>query len=315
MAALLLRLSGLDGDGKAQVYNYRTKQKPPPFEIVKLENNLYMAKGEWGVNVGFFIGDDGVFVIDAKATEKGTKKVVEGISKMTRKPIVKIVFTHSDSDCFNGYGAYPKSAEIIVGRNTLKELSSDMDTYLEMDAPIAIYESRPKLNLKPAISFDGQLNIRFGSEQIELIQYGRAHTSGDTVVCFPDKRVAFIGDLVFVDRDPLIQDRKGGYSFGLVTSLSALLTKEPAIQTFVPGHADPIGREKLEEIVKSIEETQAKVMELLDAGKPLEEVKRAFNIQDPPEEEGYWIWPPLALKVYLELTKKQNLENLMTIKK
>jgi glyoxylase-like metal-dependent hydrolase (beta-lactamase superfamily II) len=88
-----------------------------------------------------------------------------------------------------------------------------------MDAPIAIYEPRPVFKLKPAISFSGRLRMRFGSETIELVQHGRAHTGEDTAVCFPEKGVAFIGDLAFAGRDPLIQDRKGGSSFGLVTAL------------------------------------------------------------------------------------------------
>jgi glyoxylase-like metal-dependent hydrolase (beta-lactamase superfamily II) len=301
------------GDCQA-VYNYRAKLQPPPLEIVKLDERLYLAKGEWGSNVGFFVGDDGVFVIDAKATEQGTRRVIDEISKITRKPITKIVFTHSDSDSVNGYGAYPRTAELIMSMKSLEELSAGLETYLEMNAPIDIYASGGELKLQPALSFDGQLNIRAGSTRVELLQFGRAHTSGDTVVCFPDKGVAFVGDLVFVDNDPLVQDRKNGSTFGLVTSLSILLNKRPPIRTFVPSHADPLGPDKLKMIVNWMEEIQAKVATLVDAGKTYDEVKKAFGLREPPEANGAWVWPPFALKVYLELAKRKNIENLKTIK-
>ncbi len=63
-----------------------------------------------------------------------------------------------------------------------------------------------------AITFDGQLNIHIGEEEVELFHYGPAHTSGDVIVYFPRESVGFIGDLVFVGHEPLIENQKGGNS-------------------------------------------------------------------------------------------------------
>jgi cyclase len=301
---LLPTLAGLVESQTAQVYNYNAKKQPPPLEIVKLENDLYLAKGEWGANVGVFVGEDGVLVIDAKATEKGTQKVVDAIAKITAKPITRIVFTHSDSDCVNGYGAYPAKADIIIGLKTLNDLTTDLETYLEMDAPIGIYDPRPKFQFKPAVAFSGELRLRLGSETIELIQHRRAHTGEDTSVSFPERGIAFIGDLAFAGRDPLIQDRKGGSSFGLVTALAVLLEREPPIRLFVPSHSEPMSRDDIQALIGFIKETHAKVIALVDAEKTEDDVKLAFGLKEPPKKEGSWMWPPLAMKVYLELTRK-----------
>jgi len=307
-AAALISL-GFQADNPSQVFNYFTGSPPPALEIVKLGGGLYLAKGEWGANVGFFVGDDGVFVIDAKATDSATKKVVKEIRKITQKPITKVAFTHSDSDCFNGYGCYPGTAEIICSSRCRRELAVGMWTLLEMNAPSDIYSSgstsMPMPNFAPAVSFEGQLNLRFGSETIEFFSYGPAHTSGDVVISFPARGVAFIGDLVFVHHEPLIQSLKGGYSFGLVTKLSILLNTRPEIRTFIPGHADPIDREELRTIVRSIEETQAKVMGMVDEGKTLADVKKAFHVFDPPKGDGNWVWPSLAMTSFRELTERR----------
>ena len=50
---LSLPFVGLRGDGTSQVYNYKAELKPPPLEIVKIRDGIYIAKGEWGGNVGF----------------------------------------------------------------------------------------------------------------------------------------------------------------------------------------------------------------------------------------------------------------------
>jgi glyoxylase-like metal-dependent hydrolase (beta-lactamase superfamily II) len=291
-----------------QIFNYREKKDPPPFQLVTLADGLYLAKGEWGANVGVFIGEDGIFVIDAKATVKGTRKVVDAIAKISSKPIIRIAFTHGDSDCVNGYGAYPAKADVIIGLKTLSDIMRGLETYLEMDAPIGIYDPRPTIKLKPALAFSGELRLRAGSEPIELIQQSRAHTTEDTSVCFPDKAIAFIGDLAFSGRDPIVQDRKGGMTFGLVMALTALLERQPPIRLFVPSHADPMSRDEIEALVGHMKETYAKVAELVDAGKSEDEVKRAFAIEDPPKKDGLWMWPPFAMKVYLELSKKRSLK-------
>jgi glyoxylase-like metal-dependent hydrolase (beta-lactamase superfamily II) len=301
---------GRDG----QLYNYREKKDPPSFQLVNLADGLYLAKGDWGANVGVFVGDDGILIIDAKATMKGTRRVVEAIAKISRKPITRIVFTHSDSDCVNGYGAYPAKADLIIGLKTLNDIRNGLDTYLEMDAPIRIYDPRPTFKLKPAIAFSGELRLRAGSEPIELIQHNRAHTKEDTSVCFPDKAIAFIGDLAFSGRDPIVQDRKGGMTFGLVIALIALLERKPPIKLFVPSHAEPMSRDEIEALVGYMKETYARVSELVDAGKSEEEVQQAFSIQDPPKRDGLWIWPPFAMKVYLELSNKKSLKEQPTIK-
>ncbi|MCX6563530.1 MAG: MBL fold metallo-hydrolase [Candidatus Aminicenantes bacterium] len=305
--------------GSSQVFNYFEGGRKPDLEIVKMGGGLYLAKGEWGANVGFFVGDDGVFVIDSKTTAGATRKVVKEIRKITSKPITKVAFTHSDSDCFNGYDVYPATAEIICSLRSRQELAKGLWTFLEMNAPSDIYSSGPTSmpmpDFLPAVSFGGQLNLWFGSETIELFQYGSAHTSGDVVIRFPARGVAFIGDLVFVHHDPLIQRHKGGYSFGLVTTLSILLKAQPEIRTFIPSHADPIDRDELGAIVRSIEEIQAKVLAMVDEGKTLDDVKKAFQISEAPKAAGNWVWPRLAETVYQELTERRMPEKMPTIER
>jgi len=216
---------------------------------------------------------------------------------------------------------YDAGDNVLLTQNEkmLKELAAGLWIFLEMNAPSDIYSSGPMSvpmpNFHPAVSFEGQLNLRFGSETIGLFQYGPAHTSGDVVICFPARGVAFIGDLVFVHHDLLIQRHKGGYSFGLVTTLSIFLKTQPEIRTFIPSHADPIDRDELGAIVRSIEEIQVKVLAMVDEGKTLEDVKKAFQISEAPKGAGNWVWPRLAATVYQELTERRMPEKIPTVER
>jgi cyclase len=298
--ALALPLSGFGAIPSGQLYNYQARQNKPPLEIVKIGNGLYMAKGEWGSNIGFYIANNEVLVIDSKATKGATKKVIEEIAKVTKNPITRVVYTHSDPDSFNGREAYPNGAAIICNPKLWSDYWNNPTVYLEMNAPAEIYFF-PKVDFIPAITFEGLLNIRIGRDEVTFLHYGPAHTSGDSVVWFKSDHLAFIGDLVFPGREPLIQDQKGGYSFGLVRVLGILLELKPDIQTFVPSHADPVGRDVIEQTLRSVKQLQSKVTAMFDSGKSLEDVKKAFGVREPPQEPGAWVWPSLAVTVYREL--------------
>jgi hypothetical protein len=75
-----------------------------------------------------------------------------------------------------------------------------------------------------------------------------------------------------------------------------------------------MSRDEIQALVGFIKETYTKVTALVDAGKSEDEVKQAFGINEPPKKEGLWMWPPLAMKIYLELAKKSSLNELRTTK-
>lgn len=289
----------------SQVLNYRTKQKPPPLEIVKIAKGIYMAKGEWGSNVGICTWNNEVLIIDSKVTKRATKKVIKEIEKLTTNPITRVVFSHSDPDSFNGREAYPDTAEIISSVRLLDDFWKNPTVYLEMNAPAALYGSMERSVFVPTMTFTGELNIRMGSKEVTLLHHGPAHTSGDVIVWFPSSRVAFIGDLVFDGREPMIQYHKGGWSAGLVRVLSILLNLNPEIRKFIPSHGDPVDRKIVKKKIRFIEETRSKVTAMFDAGNSLEDVKKAFGVREPPKEAGAWIWPSLAVTIFHELNKKK----------
>jgi cyclase len=289
--------------GHPQVYNYLAHPKPPPLAIIHLGGGLYVAKGDWGSNVGFYVENNQVLAVDSKATAKATERAIQEISRITQSPITRVVYTHSDPDSFNGREAYPPGAAVICSLGLTKDWMRYFEFFLEMNAPLEIYKSYPTSDFVPAITFDGQLNIRIGRKEVELYHYGSAHTRGDALVVFPDERIAFIGDLVFVGHDPLIQGPKGGNSDGLVRVLSILLNIKPEIRTFVPSHAGPIGREDIRRTLEFIEDVKAKVKAMVEAGKTLDDVKSAFGVRPSPEEPGAWVWPSFGVIVYHELVE------------
>lgn len=112
-----------------------------------------------------------------------------------------------------------------------------------------------------------------------------------------------MGDLFFNTRDQLIHLHKNGSSFGLVKVLKAILKLDADV--FIHGHGNPATKKDIQAHIQSIEERQAKVQALVKEGKTLEEVKKAFNIDDRPAQPGATVYPSVVEVTYRELTAKK----------
>ena len=86
---------------------YAQQRQAAPIKIDKLSDRLYQILGGRGANGGFYIGDNGVLVIDTKQTKESVDATLEEIKKITDKPIKYIVNTHSDGDHIAGNQFFP----------------------------------------------------------------------------------------------------------------------------------------------------------------------------------------------------------------
>jgi len=265
------------------------KQEVPPISVQKVKGNIYQIKGGMGANTGFFIGEKEVLVIDAKMTEDAAKQMIEEIKKLTPHPISYIALTHSDRDHVNGLVGFPHGITIISHENTRAHMDK-------------AFQSAQERAYLPNITFSDKLSLYPGGvlrdTRIDLLSFGPAHTDGDAIVYFPDEKVAFIGDLIFINREMLIHRHKNGSSFGLVKVLKAIMNLDAEI--FVHGHGDQATKKDIQNLIQSIEEKQIKIQAMVKEGKTLEQVKKIFNIEDQGMR-----WPSLVEVIYLELTGKK----------
>ena len=266
------------------------QQEPAPVKASQVKRNIYEVKGGRGANSGFFIGEKEVLVIDAKMTEDSAKQMIAEIKKLSTNPIKYVILTHSDGDHVNGLVGFPQDVIVVAHHRTRK----DMDQ--------AFKDPRQRFYL-PSLTFSEKLKLYSGNRTIKLFHFGPAHTNGDVVIYFPDEKVAFLGDLLFLGSDPLIHRHKNGSSFGLVKTLKNILKLDA--DSFVHGHGDIASRSDVEGLIKSLEEKQTKIKALVEEGKSLAEIKKIFKVEDRPPRPGRRRWLSLVETIYLELTEKK----------
>ncbi len=273
------------------VLNIGFSQQQSVITAEKIADNIYIVKG--GVaNTGFVVGEKEVMAIDAEMTADSAQKMIDEIKKNTPKPLTKMILTHSDGDHVNGLTAFPRGLEIISSTGAKNEMAE------AAKAP----NSQALQAYLPTRTFADKLDVSFIPERLQLLHFGPAHTSGDIVVFFPARKLAFVGDLVFIGRDPLIHRAKGGTSSGLIKTLQALQALDA--DRYVPGHGGIVTKSDIEGELKSLQEKQEKIRSLIKEGKSLDEVKGAFGIPVTAAKPGAMSFPSLVEVIYLELSGK-----------
>jgi glyoxylase-like metal-dependent hydrolase (beta-lactamase superfamily II) len=273
--------------------NPPSRQESAPVTIQPITLTLLLVKGGAGANSGLIIGYKEVFAIDAKMSPESVREMLAELKKTVSAPVTKIILTHSDGDHINGLPGFPKGLPII----SQEQVKADM---------IKAAADLPALqDYLPTVVFKDELKLQSGRRTVTLRHYGPAHTNGDTVVYVDLERTAFVGDLVFIGRDPIVHRSKNGSSFGLVKTLKAILDHRPHIETFIPGHGDMVTRDEVEGLVRAIEIKQARVKTLIAEGKSLDEIKKILQVEDRPGAGGGPQFMSLVEVIYQELTEKK----------
>ncbi len=103
-------------------YSFAQQRETPPIKFEKISDKLYEITGGQGARCGFYIGLEGILLIDAKMDKKSVIRILENIKKLTNAPIKYLVNTHSDNDHTRGNQYIPETVKIISHENCRKEM-------------------------------------------------------------------------------------------------------------------------------------------------------------------------------------------------
>jgi glyoxylase-like metal-dependent hydrolase (beta-lactamase superfamily II) len=175
----------------------------------KLGEGLYCLTAEGDPNSGVIIGDDGVMVVDARATPVLARELMERIRAVTDKPVKYVLLSHYHAVRVLGASAY--GAEHIIASQGTYELirergQQDLDSEAQRFPRLfRAVETVPGLTW-PTLVFDRSLTIFMGKREVQIMHLGKGHTKGDTIAWLPKEKVLFSGDLVEYGAAPYCGD-------------------------------------------------------------------------------------------------------------
>jgi glyoxylase-like metal-dependent hydrolase (beta-lactamase superfamily II) len=160
---------------------------------------LYAFTAEGDPNSGVIIGDESVMVVEAQATPRLARKVIDCVRSVTDKPISHLVLTHYHAVRVLGASAYG-AGQVIMSDDAramvVERGQEDWDSeFARFPRLFEGHEEIPGLTW-PTTTFSDSMTVYLGNRRVEIFVPGRAHTAGDAVIWVPDEEVMFTGDIV-----------------------------------------------------------------------------------------------------------------------
>lgn len=231
-------------------------EKKVTFE--RLSEHAYAYTAEGDPNTGIIVGDDAVLVADTQATPVMAEDVIRRIREVTDKPIKYVLLTHYHAVRVLGASAYGAD-HVIASQDTydliVERGAADMKSEIERFPRLfRSVESVPGLTW-PTLTFKGEMTLWLGKLEVKIMQLGRGHTKGDTVVWLPQEKVLLSGDLVEYGATPYAGD---AYFQDWPATLDAIAALEP--EKLVPGRGAALKTPR--EVADGLAGTRAFVSEL-----------------------------------------------------
>ncbi|MFO1273932.1 MAG: MBL fold metallo-hydrolase [Rubrivivax sp.] len=266
------------------------QEKKVTFERLSEHAWAYTAEGD--PNTGIVIGEDAVLVADTQATPAMAADVIRRIREVTDKPIKYVVLTHYHAVRVLGASAYG-AQQVLASQDTYDLIveRGEADKASEIGRFPRLFrnvETVPAGLTWPTITFTSKMTLWLGTLEVQLMQLGRGHTKGDTVVWLPQERTLLSGDLVEFDATPYAGD---AYFQDWPQTLDNIAALKPL--ALVPGRGPALKGEAqvkagLEATRDFIRDVWANVKAGVAAGKDLNAVYKSTYAALKPKY-GHWV--------------------------
>ncbi|MCY4075326.1 MAG: MBL fold metallo-hydrolase [Acidobacteria bacterium] len=212
-ASVAVLALALGGSGAAA----QEEERIVRIDTLNVRDTLYHLS-DGGANAMALIDEinGGVVLIDAKSPGWGPA-VREAVYGVTDLPVTTIVLTHPHPDSAGSLSEYPDLVEVVAHERAAASLADSVPDGVTLT------------------TFGDRHALLEDLDRIELYHFGPAHTGGDTIVVFPQKGVAFLGDLFPGKAAPEIDRDNGGSGVAFPETLARAVAGIEGVERVITG--------------------------------------------------------------------------------
>jgi cyclase len=273
-----------------------------PLKTISLDKGIWMFTGDGG-NVTAIAGEGSTLLIDS-GVDSRVSELSDAIFKTTWRPVTRLVDTHWHFDHTGGNAVFGSGGVTIIAQeNVKKRLSSVQNVPF-----VGLRDGNYPIQALPTETYSSTRTMRQGEQQLTLVNYGPAHTDGDTIVYISPANVAVIGDIFSNHFYPIIDLSSGGSIDGMIHTLDQILGQTDEQTKIVPGHGPVATRSDLQDYRDMLAQVRRRIQALIVAGKTMDEAVAAAPTKDFDAQWGLGYVSPNAFvrMIFASLTGSSN---------
>lgn len=235
-------------------------------------------------NISFVVGSKGVAVIDTGGSLQVGQHLRAAIHQVTSLPVLYVINTHVHPDHIYGNAAFLADNPQFVGHDKLATaMELRHDQYTKLNARLLGSYANGTVLVKPTLSVKDTLELDLGDRKLILSAHPVAHTNTDISMMESKTNTLFTGDLLFIERTPVIE----GDIKGLIAELENL--KNSAAQQVVPGHG-PVTKKWLEALNNEQRYLNVLLIDIRSSIKKGESMESAMNTAAASEKDKWLLF-------------------------
>lgn len=294
--------TGQVGTGETVIQKATEQFESTPLKTISLDKGIWMFGGDGG-NVTAIVDDGSTLLIDS-GLDSRTAELTNAVFQATWHPVTRLVNTHWHFDHTGGNVYFGlESVTIIAQENVKQRLSSVQNVPF-----IGLRDGRYPTLALPTLTYSSSMTLSQGDQHLTLVNYGPAHTDGDTIVYISPANVAVIGDIFSNHVYPIIDLASGGSMDGMIHSLDQILAQTDDQAKIVPGHGPVANRSDLQNYRDMLAQVRQRIKVLVGAGKTMDEAVAAAPTKDFDAQWGQgYVSPDVFVRmVFTSLTDSGN---------
>lgn len=250
-----------------------------------VKTGLFVLSGEGGNSV-LRLSANGLILVDGELPGNFTV-LLRHIRKIDKQPLRVLVLTSGDEARFAANKDFLASgAPVIVQQNGKLSLAS-VQAATDKAPPATNNKTissgdddapSPSGNHSPGavVTYDREYKIHLGGVDVQLMHFGNAYSSSDTVVYFPNLKVVAVGDLYSAKPTP--DFAAGGSLVGWGAVLAQVLKLD--FDVAIPSTGPAITRADLEAFKTKIDTMVSRATGLVKQGVPKDQLMAQLKTAD-----------------------------------
>ena len=234
----------------------------------KVNENLFLLYGLGG-NIAVSTGNDGVLIVDSQIPII-FPKIMKAIKKLSDDKIIYTINTHWHWDHSDGNLVLDSDETKIISHSNARE-NMQKGGLINMGTTILNQEPYPKSAL-PVITHENGMSLYFNDEKIDLLHFGPAHTTGDTVIYFTNQNAIHLGDVFFSNSYPFIDVDNGGSLSGMINYLEKIVLVIDKDTIVMPGHGEISSISDIKETIEMLKTVKNRILMSIENNQSLEQI-------------------------------------------
>jgi cyclase len=236
--------------------------------VETLSENFHVLFGVGG-NIAVSIGADGTMLVDDQFPQM-MPKIDRALSALGSKGVDFAVNTHWHFDHAEGNLTLGPRGTWLVSQANSRAMMADSHV---VNLVMWKYRQDPYPEAaRPVITYDDRMQFHFNGEQIDLLHFGPAHTTGDSAVVFRGHNAVHLGDVFNNSGYPFIDADNGGSISGMIEFCSAVRDELNEQSIVIPGHGPVTDYQALVDYIDMLTVVRDRIVEMIGKGASLDAV-------------------------------------------